>query len=74
MLAAVFRYRLGMTCRAIAALLGIDPSVISIATREIAAIPGTAAALAPGPARLRTLNDLHDHAARHGITITGHPA
>ena len=42
LLAAICRYRLGMTCRAIAALLGIDPSAISIATRQIAAIPGTA--------------------------------
>jgi Rhodopirellula transposase DDE domain len=74
LLAAICRYRLGMTGRAIAALFGIDPSAISIATREIAAIPGTAAGpLAPGPVQLRTLNDLHEHAARHGITITGPP-
>jgi Rhodopirellula transposase DDE domain len=73
-LAAVFRYRLGMTGRAIAALLGIDPSAISIATREIAALAGTAAGpLAPGPVQLRTLSDLHEHAARHHITITGLP-
>ncbi|HET9975656.1 MAG TPA: hypothetical protein VFQ68_46045 [Streptosporangiaceae bacterium] len=44
----------------IAALFEIGKSAISIATREIAAIPGTAAALAPGPVRLRTLSDLHD--------------
>jgi hypothetical protein len=73
LLAAICRYRLGMTGHAIAALFEIDKSAISIATREIAAIPGTAAALAPGPARLRTLNDLHDYAARHGITLTGPP-
>jgi hypothetical protein len=73
LLAAICRYRLGMTVRAVAALFGIDPSAISIATREIAAIPGTATALAPGPVRLRTLNDLHDYAARHGITFTGPP-
>ena len=74
LLAAVFRYRLGMTGRAIAALFDIDPSVISIATREIAALAGTATGpLAPGPVQLRTLNDLHEHAARHGITITGPP-
>src|SRR6266481_2903011 len=35
LLAAVFRYRLGMTGRAVAALFGIDTSVISIATRQI---------------------------------------
>ena len=72
MLAAVFRYRLGMTGRAIAALFGIDTSVISTATRQIAALAGTATGpLAPGPVRLRTLNDLHGHAARHHITING---
>jgi len=74
LLAAVFRYRLGMTGRAIAALFDIDPSVISIATREIAALAGTATGpLAPGPVQLRTLNDLHEHAARHHITLTGPP-
>src|SRR5579859_4630012 len=74
LLAAVCRYRLGMTGRAIAALFGIDTSVISIATREIAALTGTATGpLTPGPVRLRTLDDLHEHAARHGITITGPP-
>ena len=35
LLAAVCRYRLGMTCCAIAALLTIDASVISITTRQI---------------------------------------
>jgi Rhodopirellula transposase DDE domain len=71
LLAAVLRYRVGMTGRAIAALLGIDPSAISIATREIAARAGTAAGpLAPGPVQLRTLSDLHEHATRHHITIT----
>jgi hypothetical protein len=74
LLAAVFRYRLGMTGRAVAALFGIDTSVISIATRQIAALTGTATGpLAPGPVQLRTLNDLHEHAARHHITITGPP-
>ena len=74
LLAALCRYRLGMTCHAIAALFGIDKSVISIATREITAITGTAdGPLAPGPVQLRTLNGLHEHAARHGITITGPP-
>jgi hypothetical protein len=72
-LAAICRYRLGMTGRATAALFSIDPSAISIATREIAAIPGTTAALTPGPIRLRTLSDLHDHAARHHITLTSPP-
>jgi hypothetical protein len=61
-----------MTGRAIAALFGIDTSVISIATRQIGALAGTATGpLAPGPVQLRTLNDLHEHATRHHITITG---
>lgn len=73
-LAAVYRYRLGMTGRAIAALLAIDPSAISTATREIAALAGTATGpLTPGPVRLRTLDDLREHAARHHITLTGPP-
>jgi hypothetical protein len=73
-LAAVCRYRLGMTGRAIAALFAIDPSVISTATRQIAALAGTATGpLAPGPIQLRTLTDLHQHAARHHITITTPP-
>jgi hypothetical protein len=72
LLAAVCRYRLGMTSRAAAALFEIDPSAISIATREVAAILSTGTGpLAPGPVQLRTLTDLHEHAARHGITITG---
>jgi hypothetical protein len=74
LLAAICRYRLGMTGRAIAALFEIDKSVISTATREIAAILGTATGpLTPGPAQLRTLAGLHEHAARHGITITRPP-
>jgi hypothetical protein len=56
LLAAVCRYRLGMTCHAIAELLAIDPSVISINTREIAGLLASARTpLTPGPHRLRTL-------------------
>ena len=47
LLAAVYRYRLGMTGRAIAALFGIDTSVISTATPQIAAL--TATPQAPSP-------------------------
>jgi len=73
-LAAVLRYRAGMTGRAIAALLAIDPSAISTATRQVAALAGTATGpLTPGPVRLRTLKDLHEHAARHHITLTTPP-
>jgi hypothetical protein len=47
LLAAIYRYRLGMTCAAIGALLGVDHSSISVATRKIAAIPAAASLLAP---------------------------
>ena len=47
LLAAIYRYRLGMTCAAIGALLGVDHSSISVATRKIAAIPAAAPLLAP---------------------------
>jgi Rhodopirellula transposase DDE domain len=47
LLAAVYRYRLGMTCAAIGALLGVDHSSVSVATRKIAAIPAAAPLLTP---------------------------
>jgi hypothetical protein len=75
LLAAVYRYRLGMTGTAIAALFGIDPSVISVTTRRIAALlDSSATPLTPGPHRLRTLAGLHQHAAAAGITLTPPPA
>jgi hypothetical protein len=67
LLAAIYRYRSGMSCQLIAGLFGVDHSTISVATRHIAgllAAQGTA--ITPGPYRIRTLDDLH----RHGITIT----
>ena len=47
LLAAVYRYRLRMTCTDIAALLGVDTSAISVITRQIAAMPATAEILTP---------------------------
>src|ERR1019366_5073047 len=73
LLAAIYRYRLGMTCQAIAGLLGVDHSTISVTTRHIAGLlaqHGTA--ITPGPHRIRTPGDLHRHAAAAGITITIH--
>ncbi len=70
LLAALYRYRLGMTCQAIAALFAVDHSTISVTSREIAGMlarQGTA--LSPGPHRIRTLDHLRDHAARHGLAI-----
>jgi hypothetical protein len=72
LLAALLRYRLGMTCQAIAALLDVDHSTISVTTRHIAALlTAQGTPITPGTHRIRTLHDLHQHAARHGITITG---
>jgi hypothetical protein len=74
LLAAICRYRLGMTGRAIGALFEIDKSAISIATRQVATIPGTAdGPLAPAPVQFRTLDSLHEHASSRGITLTGPP-
>ncbi len=70
LLAALYRYRLGMTCQAIAGLFAVDHSTISVTSREIAGMlaqQGTA--LSPGPHRIRTLDHLRDHAARHGLAI-----
>ena len=51
LLAALYRYRLGMTCQAIAALLGVDHSTISVTTRHIAALlAGQGTARHPRPA------------------------
>jgi hypothetical protein len=75
LLAALLRYRSGMTCQLIAGLLGVDHSTISVATRHIAgllAAQGTA--ITPGPHRIRTLDDLHRHAAAVGIAIPDPPA
>jgi transposase len=74
LLAALYRYRLGMTCQAIAGLLGVDHSTISVATRHIAGLlSGQGSAITPGPHRIRSLGDLAGHAARHGITISAQP-
>ena len=70
LLAALYRYRLGMTCQAIAGLFAVDHSTISVTSREIAGMlaqQGTA--LSPGPHRNRTVDHLRDHAARHGLAI-----
>jgi hypothetical protein len=47
LLAAIYRYRLARTCTAIAALLHVDHTVISVVTRRIAALPEAAAILTP---------------------------
>src|SRR5580704_886013 len=75
LLAALLRYRSGMTCQLIAGLLGVDHSTISVTTRHIAdllASQGTV--ITPGPHRIRTLDDLHRHAAAADIAIPDPPA
>jgi hypothetical protein len=75
LLAALYRYRLGMTGQAIAGLLAADPSVISVATREIAALlPAASIVLTPGPHTIRTAAGLRQHAAARGLTIPAPPA
>ena len=75
LLAAIYRYRLGMTCQHIAAMLAVDQSLISTATREIASLLASAGTpLTPGPHRLRTLSDLRRHAEASGITLPAPPA
>ena len=72
LLAALYRYHLGMTCQAIAALLGVDHSTISVTTRHTAALlTAQGTPVIPGPHRIRSLEHLREHAARHGITIPG---
>ena len=74
LLAALYRYRLGMTCQAIADLLAVDHSTISVTTRHIAGLLGQhGTVITPGPQRLRTLDALRRHAAAAGITIPGRP-
>jgi hypothetical protein len=70
LLAALCRYRLGMTCQHIADLLDVDQSAISMATRNIAGLLSRhATPITPGPDKLRTTSDLRRHAAAAGITI-----
>jgi hypothetical protein len=73
-LAAVYRYRLGMTGHAIAQLLHADPSVISVATRRAQALLTAAGTpVTPAPERIRTINDLRRHAAAAGLAIPWPP-
>jgi Rhodopirellula transposase DDE domain len=77
LLATLIRRHLNLPAQVIAALLGTERSTISRAT----SLAGKAldAGICPPPAapppgtELRTLTDLRNYAARHGITITGPP-
>ncbi len=74
LLAALCHHRLGMPCTSIAALLGAHHSTITPAVQAITSLLGPGhPALAPGPVRVRTPDDLRRHAAAAGITIPGPP-
>ena len=58
----------------IAALLGAHHTTIAEACQAITSLLGTShPALAPGPVRVRTPQDLRRHATTAGITIPGPP-
>jgi transposase len=69
-LASLLYQRLGLPQHVIAALLGVDPSTISLAVKNTSPLLGMhPAQTTPAPRRLRTLSDLADYAASAGITI-----
>ena len=77
LLAALLKRHLGVPSHVTASLLGIDGSTVRRMTRLITAILADAGTTLPPPAgppperRTRTLHDLREHAARHGIDIPG---
>jgi hypothetical protein len=74
LLAAIYRHRLGMPATNIAALLGAHHTTITPAVQAITTLPGPGhPALATGPARTRTPDDLRRYAATLAITIPGPP-
>jgi hypothetical protein len=79
LLAALIRRHLRVPSHVTAALLGVHDSTVRHAIGLITTLLGNAgiplppAALPPLPRRLRTLDDLREHAARHDITIPGRP-
>jgi hypothetical protein len=78
-LAVRVRDHLHLPLTVIAALLGVDASTVSHATGLASRLLAENAIPLPPPAappatRIRTLSDLRDYAARHGITIAGPPS
>jgi len=75
LLAALIRRHLRVPSHVTAALLGVHDSTVRHAIALITSLLGNAgiplppAAQPPPPHRLRTIDDLRQHAARHGITI-----
>jgi Rhodopirellula transposase DDE domain len=79
LLAALVKRHLRAPSHVTAALLGVDDSTARRATRLIAVLLDAAGAALPPPTAtppahpVRTLADLREHAARHGITIPATP-
>jgi hypothetical protein len=79
LIATRLRAHLNLPVTLAGALLGVDGTTVSHATRRTASAlaalpPGRLPAAAPPPAiRLQTLDDLRRYAARHGITIPQPP-
>ena len=79
LLAALIRRHLRVPSHVTAALLGIHEGTVRHAIRLITTVLEGAGTPLPPPARpplphrLRTLDDLREHAARHGITIDAPP-
>jgi hypothetical protein len=72
-LATCYRQHLGMPCRLIGEILGVHESSISLATGRIAPLLTRQGITILPAARIRTLDDLHRHAAAAGITLPGPP-
>ena len=72
-LATCYRQHLGMPCRLIGEILGVHESTISLATGRIAPLLTRQDITVLPAARIRTLDDLHQHAAAAGITLPGPP-
>jgi hypothetical protein len=75
LLAALIRRHLGVPSHVTAALLGVHDSTVRHAARLITRLLDDAGTTLPPPAqpppeqRVRTLRELRDHAASHGITL-----
>ena len=72
-LATCYRQHLGMPCRLIGEIPGVHESTISLATGRIAPLLTRQDITVLPAARIRTLDDLHQHAAAAGITLPGPP-
>jgi len=69
-LATCLRQHLGISAAALAPLIGADPRTVSEAIKDTGSLLAQAGhVIPPGPARCRTLNDLREFAASHGLTL-----